>query len=79
MFKRGMELRTIKRMLFIMEGEDGFEQRSLRSKMTEVIKNSSREIQDNFYDSGIENKLARDWDSFKKHIEEFCSEKVLLP
>ncbi|KCZ82226.1 hypothetical protein H312_00249, partial [Anncaliia algerae PRA339] len=57
MFKRGMEARAIKRMLFMMEGDDEFERKSLRNKMTDVMRKSSKEVQENFYDLGIENKL----------------------
>ncbi|KCZ76970.1 hypothetical protein H311_02025, partial [Anncaliia algerae PRA109] len=71
-FKRSMDEKAVKRSLFILEGEEGFEDKSLRGKMTEVIKRSSKELQDSFYDLGIKGELMVDWDSFKHYIVEFC-------
>ncbi|KCZ74227.1 hypothetical protein H311_04809, partial [Anncaliia algerae PRA109] len=74
-FRRGEEERSVRRSLFIIEGEEGFEEKSLRSKMTEVIRSSSRGLQDRFYELGIENRLPKDWEAFKNFIVEFCAER----
>lgn len=76
-FKRGMDERSVRRMMFIMEGEDNFELRSLRSKMTEVIKKSSKNLQDDFYEKGVDGKLPENWEAFKVYVEEYCTEQSI--
>lgn len=77
-FRRGMREVAVKRELFMLEGEDRFEERSLRSKMTEVMKRSSEELKERFYELGVTNSLPVSWDKFKIWFQECCTESSLL-
>ncbi|MGL6008059.1 MAG: hypothetical protein ACRC1D_01235 [Culicoidibacterales bacterium] len=72
-FRKNMEERKVKMELFILEGEEGFEERSIRGKMTEVIKRSNDEVKSWFYDCGVEGNISSEWDSFKKSLIQFCT------
>ncbi|KCZ74377.1 hypothetical protein H311_04657 [Anncaliia algerae PRA109] len=45
--------------------------------MTEVMKVGSRELQEIFYERGIEGKLPKECESFKTFIVEYCTEQSL--
>jgi hypothetical protein len=47
-YHRGLGSKSVKRLLFIQEGLIGFEQLPLRNKMSEIINQSSEELQDIF-------------------------------
>jgi hypothetical protein len=72
-FKHGMEERETRRELFILEGDDGFENRSLRSKMTEVVKKGSVELKEWFYEKETSGDLPNTWEEFGDELVKFCS------
>ncbi|KKO73556.1 hypothetical protein AAJ76_483000665, partial [Vairimorpha ceranae] len=67
----------VKRELFIIECEDGFKPRSEKSKMISVIKKSSVDIKNWFYETGSRNSLPESWDEFKLRIIDLFIEQVL--
>jgi hypothetical protein len=76
-YRRGLDEKVVRKELFLLEGEEGFEESVLRSKMTRVIKRSSEELQNLYYDLGIENALPGNWNDFKQFIVTFCVEEGL--
>jgi hypothetical protein len=48
LFARGVLEMKVRRELFILEGDDSFEMRTIRGKMTEVIKRSSESLRNIF-------------------------------
>ena len=75
LFKRGMNEREVKKELFLLEGEEGFEEKSLRGKMTVVIKKSCKELSEKFYDLGVEERLPVSWTTFKEFVVSYCTEQ----
>jgi hypothetical protein len=73
-FKRGMGEKAVKLELFMIEGEDNFESKSLRGKMNGVVMKSSVEMKERFYDMGVEGELPKTWDLFKDFVIGFCIE-----
>lgn len=73
MIKTSMEEKTIKMILFILEGERGFANLTPREKMTEAIKRGTKNIQNWFFELGVEEQLPETWETFKKMLIEFCS------
>ncbi|EJW03067.1 hypothetical protein EDEG_02546 [Edhazardia aedis USNM 41457] len=74
-FYRGMKEKSCKIELFMLEGLDGFEARSTRSKMTEVIMRGSGKLKEWFYEKGANNELPEEWALFKKQVSDFCCER----
>lgn len=74
-FTRGMKEKEINVILFLLEGEPGFERMTLREKMTECVKRATQEIQEWFYTNGVEGTLANNWAEFKKELVVYCSER----
>lgn len=64
--------KKVKLELFLLEGERGFDELTLRSKMTEVVKLSDNEFRSIFYDKGIDESLPNCWEDFKKMLIEYC-------
>lgn len=77
-YQRGLERKLVMRKLFIQEGLIGFEELPLRSKMTEIINQSSGKLQDLFYDLGVEGKLPKNWDDFKEFVLNYCVEESIF-
>ncbi|MGL5706922.1 MAG: reverse transcriptase domain-containing protein [Aeromonas sp.] len=61
----------------MFEGLNGFDNWSLRSKMTEIMRESSDELQEQYYEMGIENNLPHTWEEFKEFVVGFCVEENL--
>ncbi|KAG0420327.1 hypothetical protein EQH57_0196 [Dictyocoela roeselum] len=76
-FYRNMKERQIKIEIFMIEGEDGFENLSLRSKMTQIMKRSSSDIKSWFYEMGIDGSLPKTYEDFKSKFVDFCSGQSL--
>ncbi|KCZ78631.1 hypothetical protein H311_00331 [Anncaliia algerae PRA109] len=55
-----MDDKDVRMEIFLIEGEDFFENKSLRGKMDEIIKNSSYELKEIYYSLGIEDKFPND-------------------
>jgi hypothetical protein len=72
-----MSERSVRKEIFLIEGIFGFYELPLRNKMNETILRSSVELQDFFYELGIENDLPNTWEEFKTLIVEFCTEESL--
>jgi hypothetical protein len=72
-YSRGLQEKNVRKLLFIHEGLTGFEELPLRSKMSEIINQSSDELQDLFYDLGIKGELPKSWDNFKNFVVEYCT------
>jgi hypothetical protein len=72
-FVRNMEEKSVKRELFLLEFEEGFEQKRLKGKMSDVISRSCTELKERFYEIGMENGLPSTWEEFKVMIIEFCT------
>ena len=58
-YGRGEDEREVRKELFLLEGQEGFDGLSLRGKMAKVINKGSRELQELFYDMGIGNELSK--------------------
>lgn len=52
----------------MLEGEDFFEEKSLKSKMTQVVKLGVKELNNWFYERGVSDNLPRSWKEFKEAI-----------
>ncbi|MGL5709134.1 MAG: reverse transcriptase domain-containing protein, partial [Aeromonas sp.] len=76
-FKRGVEERIIRRELFLYEYDERFEERSLKIKMIEIIKRSSEELKEVFYQLGIDDNIPSSWENFKSFIIDFCLEQSI--
>jgi hypothetical protein len=76
-FKRNLVENVVRKELFLLEGEEGFEGASLRVRMTRVIKRSSVELENLFYDVGTKDGLPGNWEGFKKFVIQFCIEESL--
>jgi hypothetical protein len=77
LFARGVLEMKVRRELFILEGDDSFEMRTIRGKMTEVIKRSSEELKEHFYEKGVQNQLPDNWTDFKEFVVDFCKGQSL--
>ncbi|KAF9760688.1 hypothetical protein NGRA_3052 [Nosema granulosis] len=71
-FRRNMKEREVKREVFMLEGDENFEALTLRSKMTLLVKRSSDDVKNWFYDMGIEENLPDSWNEFKKSLIDHC-------
>jgi hypothetical protein len=76
-FKRGMCEKDVKLELFIIETDDEFEEKPLKSKMVYVLKKCVNELKRLFYELGVESKLPSDWDAFKEFVIGFCTNKSI--
>jgi hypothetical protein len=76
-FRKNMEERQAKLELFLIEGIDGFERKSLRSQMTEVIQRGTQQLKDWYYDLGVEDRLPGKWTDFKELVVQYCTGKSL--
>jgi hypothetical protein len=54
---KGVEEKKVKRELFLTEFEEGFENKSLKGKMTEILRRSSEELREFVYELGVSEKL----------------------
>ncbi|KAG0427942.1 hypothetical protein DMUE_5859 [Dictyocoela muelleri] len=72
-FMRNMTEKNVKIEIFMFEGEENFELLSLRAKMTQLVKKSSSEVKEWYYEMGIEDKLPEIWTDFKSKLVDFCS------
>lgn len=72
-FTRNHQEKTIKRELFVLEGEEKFEKLTVRNKMTLVVKRGDDAFQDWFYSMGAEDKLPRSWEEFKIEVIRYCT------
>jgi hypothetical protein len=73
-FKRNMLSKKVQLELFIIEGSENFENRSLRSKMTEVIKYCDEDLKMYYFEKGVDDDLPKSWEEFKIFIVEYCTE-----
>lgn len=71
-FKRNMSEHKVKVQLFMMEGEAGFEELTIRSKMTEVAARGDNNLREWFYEAGVSGELPETWEEFKTRLVEFC-------
>jgi hypothetical protein len=62
---RGMQEKPVRKNIFLMEGDEGFENKSLRGQMNEVIRRSCTELQDVFYELGISGGFPKVWKRLK--------------
>lgn len=69
--------KIVRKELFLIEGDNGFEDMTLRGKMNEVIRMSCNELQENFYELGINNELPNNWVDFKNYVVEFCTNQSI--
>jgi hypothetical protein len=76
-FKRGIKERDARKELFLLEGIEGFEENSLRSRMTVIIQRSEEELKELYYDLGIKNELPKTWADFKEFVVGFCMNESL--
>jgi hypothetical protein len=74
-FERSMTIRDVKMELFMIEGLSGFEEKTIRSKITEIMCRSSRELQDALFEKSLSSELQKTWCELKNFIEEFCTEQ----
>ncbi|EJW03712.1 hypothetical protein EDEG_01992 [Edhazardia aedis USNM 41457] len=74
-FARGMTEKTLKIEFFMLEGLEGFENKTTRSKMTEVALRGSEGLKEWFYESGINRELPETWADFKKKVIDYCLER----
>ncbi|MGL5691345.1 MAG: retropepsin-like aspartic protease [Bacteroidales bacterium] len=65
----------VKCELFILECSEHFEDKTIKTKMIEVVKRGTPELKEWFYRLGTDNDLPTDWDSFKKEVINFCTGK----
>jgi hypothetical protein len=73
-FKRNMTQKRVSFELFFLESDDLFESKSLKSRMADVAKRSSKELQSWFYDRVVENELPQTWEEFKTEIILYCTD-----
>jgi hypothetical protein len=66
----------LKRIVY-SRGRDSFEMRTIRGKMTEVIKKSSEELKEHFCVNGVQNQLPDNWTYFKELVVDFCKGQSL--
>lgn len=71
-FSRNMKIRDVKIEMFIIESDDNFEILSLKSKMTQLIKKSNKDIKDWYYEMGIQESLPNCYEDFKSRFIDFC-------
>jgi hypothetical protein len=69
---RGMGRNTVNRELMLLEYEDGFDERSLKGKIREVLRRGSVEMNENIYDLVLQESQPDDWLGFKQFVVEFC-------
>jgi hypothetical protein len=56
----------------LLEYEDGFEERSLKGRIREVLRIGSEELNEKFYDLVLKECQPTDWLEFKQFVVEFC-------
>lgn len=61
-FKRNMNEKKVKLELFLIEGNDNFEGKSVRAQMNEVVYKGTDELKEWFYEMGISNNLPNKWE-----------------
>ena len=72
-FYVGMAEKDVKIKLFILEEGNGFDALKTREKYSHIIKRSSSQIQEWYYNQGVNNDLPKQYPSFKKAFIEKCS------
>ena len=72
-FTKDMMEKNVKLELFMIEGEESFEGKSLRGKMNVVAMRGDAEFQNWFYEKGIEGQLPVIWDDFKNIVLGYCT------
>jgi hypothetical protein len=72
-FKRNMNEKSVRRELFILEYQDGFDNKSLKGKMAGAINQSNNCIKSLFYEKGVAGELPSSWEEFKEVIVSHCT------
>ncbi|KCZ81061.1 hypothetical protein H312_01547 [Anncaliia algerae PRA339] len=65
-FKKNRKEIKVRLELFLIEGENNFEEKSIRAQIYEVAYLGSDEFKNWVYDLGINKMLPSDWEEFKE-------------
>jgi hypothetical protein len=76
-FRRNMNEKRVCFELFLLESEEFFEQKPLKTQMAEVAKRGSQEFQNWFYSRVVDNKLQKTWVNFKNEVITYCTDSGL--
>ncbi|KAM0674348.1 hypothetical protein GVAV_001961 [Gurleya vavrai] len=72
---KGLSEKEIRRTIYIIEGEDGFEDRNLRGKISTMAQYGDCEFRDWIDENAANNNLPIDWLECKEKIVAYCTEK----
>ncbi|MGL5708136.1 MAG: reverse transcriptase domain-containing protein [Aeromonas sp.] len=76
-FKRNMSRKEVLLELFLIESEENFEKRSLKSQIAEVAKRGDDDFKDWFFDKITNNDFPNSWEEFSNVIVKFCTNRGL--
>ncbi|KAM0673791.1 hypothetical protein GVAV_002879 [Gurleya vavrai] len=75
--KKKLSERECRRMLYIIEGEDGFDGMTTRGMISRLAKYGDREFQEWFIDVAASNEIGTTCDEIKNNIVRYCIESSI--
>lgn len=71
-FRRGLQESDIKCELWIIEGEDNFEELSVRAKLSRMAKCGDKAFKDWIISKATDNEIGDNWETIKSRIIDYC-------
>ncbi|KAM0674401.1 hypothetical protein GVAV_002014 [Gurleya vavrai] len=73
--RKGLSEREIRTIIYIVEGEDGFEEKKMRGKVSKLAQCGDANFRDWLIDRAAINELPKEWSDLKEKIVKWCLEE----